>query len=138
MSKGVLWLKTGLGVEYRQSRAAAAAPRLQRAAWPSVCRLEARRVPEKEAAVSGGCLSSGNAVLRVRWVVWFPAAAQAGEGRLTAKCWAAWKKQREPARGAAGGAQVRGDAPREPGALIHTPAPKAQQPKPHPWEPHRS
>lgn len=45
MSKGVLWLKTGLGVEYRQSTAAAAAPQLQRAAWPGVCRPEAKRVP---------------------------------------------------------------------------------------------
>lgn len=77
--------------------------------------LEARRVLGIEAAVSSGCRSSGNARLPARWAAWFPAAAQAG--RQAAKCRAAWQKQRRPASGSAGGAQVRDADTKNPGLL---------------------
>lgn len=107
---------------------AAAAPQLRKGPGRAAC-PGARRILGEAAGAPGG-RSFGDAEWPAGRAAWFPAGAEAGGGREAAEN-GVRERQRQPGRGAAGGAQVPGRPRRglgQVGLLVHGLPPVHEEP----------
>lgn len=149
MSKGCLWLKKGLSVEYRQKLASErAGSGCSSPATPAACGL-ARRRRRRRRRVAWKLSEFGSQrpwfreAAAAREVSSSGSAGQPGSQLPPKQAEGAWQRSAGPGRrgrnkgrrpAARRGAQVRGDAHPEPGAPLRSPAPNAHRSSPQPWE----